>query len=795
MTNKDYNHDIIFPDASKKRYRNLKGDAVLMLKSRADFDLINDWMRQKYEEYDTIRILRRKKEGREREWRMDNHKIFRKKIFHLASRFIHSFTHIHDYKANEKLSLSEHDYCPYYSRILLSQYLDLRELDENAINSNTTEELLFSPLLDDAFLLDFEVAHTDDNLIRFDDEIPEDRTGILTDVIPILKRKVEITEDGSKIITGKTHDLQPRPGQIIYAIYQLHCYSCVKPTYLCKFPGCNSIRENANGVIRNQIESHACDIDDDQLITNTYELKSLVGTGRHPLEQSIKHFLLTNNEIAPKNLRMYYKDAIGVSPEEEIKMEQKIDDEEVARLKELEYLQLDHSFITEEARRLRYINRRLVRPEVSLSLTADEIIDASGEHSVLEDEAYLPEDWNSDSLRIINPYSRDKKMIVGQDDLNESSVDTFEAVDSNLAELVQVPKELVLYMLGFENGIDGKGLMVPHWAIDPYPAYRNSDDDMSNVDNVTDLEDAHMPMAKIMFDWMLKHLQVSRPRRLISKTSGDRGQLVKDNVALKLDRLHCEGVCILSDGSIITLQVLHGKFHTSTLCSDKISSVAPGAIRYCPMHLIPLLKVGITLLVFDKRSCVSVALGIDEGKLIRLSNAFNLPLQDIPSIARKILEYASSIIKLSRVGITCTGVSLDLSKMRSKSQPSTVKLKETRKVMLGRRNGVIDRRVAKFKEYSKLYNPNEKYDEESDDDDDDTVIDPFRRKLTLKSVTKSILSLGMVRPKPKPEPKKSLKSMTKTMLAFGMAKQTKIESEGFITNSQNNNINEIANSN
>jgi hypothetical protein len=187
------------------------------------------------------------------------------------------------------------------------------------------------------------------------------------------------------------------------------------------------------------------------------------------------------------------------------------------------------------------------------------------------------------------------------------------------------------------------------------------------------------------------------------------------------------------------------------------------------MHLIPLLKIGITLLVFDKRSCVSVALGIDEGKLIRLSNAFTLPLQDIPGIAQKILEYASSIIKLSRVGITCTGVTLDLSKLRSKSQPSTVPLKDTRKVMIGRRNGVIDRRVAKFKEYSKLYNPNENNDEDSDDDD--TIVDPFRRKITLKSISKSILALGMVKPKPIPEVKKTFKSMTKTMLTFGIVKK------------------------
>jgi len=719
MINKDYNHDVIFPDALKKRFKNLKGDAVLMLKSREDFDLINNWMAERYKDYDKIRTLRRKKEGREREWRMDNHKIFRKKVFHLASRFIHSFTHIHDYKTNEKLLLSDHDYSAYYSRVLISQYLDLRDFDEIKINDNinNNDELMFGPLLDEAFLIDYDVAYTDDNLIRFDDEIPEDQTGILTDAIPILKRRVEINEDGTKIITGQSHDLQPRPGQLIYAMYQLHCYSCVKPSHICKFPGCNKIRSSADRIIRTQLESRISEANDDLLIANTIELKSLVGTGRHPLELSIKHFLLTNNEVAPRNLRLYYKDAVGISPEEEIKMEKKIDDDEVARLKELEYLRLQYSFITDEARRLRYINRRLVRPEVSLSLTADEIIDASGEHSVAEDEALLPEDWNDDATKIIKPYTRDNKKIVGQDDLNESSIDTFVEVESNLAELVQVPKELILYMLGFENGVDGKGFMVPYWAIDPYPTYRMNDDDMSNVDDAIaayELEDAHMPMAKIMFDWMLKHLQVSRPRRLINKTSGDRGQLVQENVALKLDRLHCEGICILSDGSVISLQVLHGKFHTSTLCSDKISSVAPGAIRYCPMHLIPLLKTGITILVFDKRSCVSVALGIDHGKLMRLSNAFNLPLQDVPGIARKILEFGSSIVKLSRVGVTCTGVSLDLSKLRTKTLPSTVPVKERRKVMMGRRNGVIDRRLAKFKEYSKLYDPND-----DDDDNDD----------------------------------------------------------------------------
>ena len=62
-----------------------------------------------------------------------------------------------------------------------------------------------------------------------------------------------------------------------------------------------------------------------------------------------------------------------------------------------------------------------------------------------------------------------------------------------------------------------------------------------------------------MFHWLAKHLILSRPKRLLTPASGDRGQYVEHAIALKLDRLHCSGTTRLIDGSLVVLQILQGE--------------------------------------------------------------------------------------------------------------------------------------------------------------------------------------------------------------------------------------------
>jgi hypothetical protein len=78
--------------------------------------------------------------------------------------------------------------------------------------------------MDETFLLDTNVAHvTDEQLLRFD-TLPETGNDNLC-----YNKKFVLEWDTNRVgmygvkLEGKRDDLSPRAGQLMYALYQLHC--------------------------------------------------------------------------------------------------------------------------------------------------------------------------------------------------------------------------------------------------------------------------------------------------------------------------------------------------------------------------------------------------------------------------------------------------------------------------------------------------------------------------------------------------------------------------------------------
>lgn len=311
----------------------LYGNGLLLLRFQEDVPVLKQWLQDRYDEYAPMRELRKQKEGKEREYRIKNHLIYRSGVFKMASNFLTAAEKFYKIDTSNNTD-TEDSYnhktqaTTYSIRLLLSRFLELKEDEEkgvgtgdinlNFVNDQDEESqddendlvnvrmgnggsigtgresykfdldggpsladsmTLYSAgdadgscvtevweaqklmrkkmdhpdIFDEAWLLDSAIAHRDnETLARFDtlpsDDVFEDRQAVLDwDT-----RRVGLY---GVVLEGTRPDLAPRAGQLIYAMYQLHCYSCTLPTNLCPFPGCGRIRSECTAVIEQTLQS------------------------------------------------------------------------------------------------------------------------------------------------------------------------------------------------------------------------------------------------------------------------------------------------------------------------------------------------------------------------------------------------------------------------------------------------------------------------------------------------------------------------------------------------------------
>lgn len=729
----------------------LRGDVVLFLRNIEDVALLKQWLSDCYEDYRPIRDARRLRARKEREWRVEKHAYFRRCVFKMASRFKYGCEKMFDHRTHSdeinKNYNESFDLPPYLLRVLFTQFSDMRKLiddNNNENNDKTMEEKIASiSILDEAFLLDTDVAHvTEEALLRFE-ELPE--AHIFTNVTSVLNCKKIRQSKSNKIIYNR-HDLQPRIGQLVYALYQLHCFECTRSTNLCKFPGCPFIRNHAESLMKTGIDENPNpEINSKELVTKSQiikptivndlylssdeppnysdqiiinnklslsdQYKSLLGTGHHPMEISIKLYLLTSQDFLYR-LGACYNVPTGLDVDDEIAMESEIDRLEIKRVKELEDLRIHWRVIEEEGRQLRYIHRRWIQQELSNVISGEDILAAKGGEEIINDERLLSSNLIEDSNKIFNSsgykklqaQEKENNLITNnenkkeQEELNKTNENSN---DKNIGMLICLPKTLIMQMLGGVSGCDGKNWIVPYDEIDPYPQI-NDQERIRRQDLVKSGKSKQMkPMSKILYDWIMSKLYITRPIRLTTPVSGDRGQSLTKKVDVKFDRLHCECVVYLNDGSLVTVLIFHGIINNATLCHDDVSGVPPGAIRYCPIDLIPQLEVGLTIAVYDTKSYKTVCIAIEMSKIFRIAETFKLSPTDFPRISQKILEYSNMVIRLSRVGIICTAASLDLNYISIIEGLQSKRLKEhvdigNQQNRYGRRHVVSDRRGSRL---------------------------------------------------------------------------------------------------
>ena len=200
------------------------------------------------------------------------------------------------------------------------------------------------------------------------------------------------------------------------------------------------------------------------------------------------------------------------------------------------------------------------------------------------------------------------------------------------SEFQEIPMEIINNKIGFS------GEIIPKKLLDPYIS-ESSTEQM-------------FPMSYALFNWLMNSIRIMNPiklpflRPLHSSVPGSNGS---SNNIFRFDRLHIEGTVCMSDKSFIILHVLHGIIDNASAINDEINGVPETAARFITINTLKKLKNGLTILVFDVLSRVSRVIRINESSLFRAAEAFHTNSENIPFIAKKIVENAKKCISIVRV--------------------------------------------------------------------------------------------------------------------------------------------------
>lgn len=823
-----------------------KGHSPSVANVISEEELVMAWMQERYVEYGPIRELRALKEGKEREWRQGHHAIYVKRMVNLAKRFLPGFEDMYtrpdrlvgrtNYALNKlvnengPLTKEGRLATPFECRVLLTRFLEshlqyekrwhqlkykLAELNvrrsrekdvDHSLRLEDSEVVgsLSGVVFDSARLLDKKFVEDSEEILLNFDSLPDERLYTnLHDVLsipPCDDEEVFSHESGDSpadhymhqtfdSIVGK--DLRPRPGQIIYALYQLHCFECSIPEMLCCLPGCGIIRAQAavdcgrrlpttdifSDVTFSEAELQKYGVKDDiiaEIDPSAEDARFLAslhlrGSGHHPIEIAIRRFMLRGIPVfCSKTHLPAILPPPRLEPHEEIAMEKEEDQLVIDNRNHINYMRLRWKYLSTELAKFRCMDRRLLRlrPQVANIMSVAEILNAKPGRDAEDDESTLSEVAQHEAVGSMREFlnsstsgtaqsRKDSKFDIHLSDVDmegECATATFGGGDKaetkashNLkakndskrgipddamesTELIAIPRKLIYEMLGCEKGHDCRGNYIPHREIDPYPARgtkqgktddaeitaachqsigQEGDHSVAGRSHNSQASQSsaaeNSPMSAGMYNWLLKRLFLSRPKRLPNPAAGDRGQLLGPNcvAALKLDRLHCECTTQIEDSPVM-VQIMHGVLVGASLVAEGESGSPHGAIRLCPAHLLDRLHIGLTILVYDVRSGVSVACALNGRALTRTALALKIADDDMPTLAQTICDSASRLLRLGRVGIRCTSVTLDINSILAQEPPSMRRITSNDTWHQGRRVVVSNKSAQRLKFAKKL---------------------------------------------------------------------------------------------
>jgi hypothetical protein len=463
----------------------------MLRKGELHLALLQDWLKAMQAEYEPQRALRLQKEGREKQWRLDHHERFRLFVCGLAfplMRAVESLYAVRGTSAEARrnpfpIPVPDLAVMPeYQTRLLLTKFDDLLEEQHRAgadlLSSNAWRLLDFFGVVDRA-LVEEDAAV----LAHFDDEFPSDASfglfsrrddnlrQILTaepDEPPperqgVGSRRYYVTGDGDQ---GQRR-LRTSAGQLVYCMYQLHCYNCELPMQFCSFPGCAFIRGQAAASDEYRLglgggeRGYVGALD----LTEHTQLEAVRGSGVHPVDAAIKQYFSRRRRIftlSPALRLEELSDTADVTEEAEAARDQAADLVVTKNYETSVKLELKWRELQAEAGQFYSLYNALVRPETAMTLTAKELLMAKGGiHAQRELEA---------TRRLV------MRALVSHSGAANANYAAYDAqADKHLLRLVHSPAYLAEQALAAADAVEKEGQQAPDQSMDSARSGGSSD--------------------------------------------------------------------------------------------------------------------------------------------------------------------------------------------------------------------------------------------------------------------------------------------------------------------------------
>jgi hypothetical protein len=389
--------------ASLKYRVAVTGDAIVLLRQGdAHFAALEEALRLMQEQYEPMRQLRLQKEGRERQWRLDQHQHYRQLVCGLALPLMRAIEGL--YKVlRSALPAGTPSAFPspvpsvaqlpaHHTRLIVTRFDDQLEAAHKPATAifdyarpNWWQQLGCVGLLDVA------VVGTNESLLEcFDERCPAALDYGAFDrrdqrLRTILTESGDPTSAGSYLADGPTgsgREPAASAGQLVYCAYQLHCYNCRLPMHTCSFPGCGYIRGQAAAHHRQKAVSAAAEAErylGREVAAEGADLTAMRGSGVHPVDSAIRDYFTRHRRVFQSVPPLRLTDPEGdVTVAEEVHAEAVLDLAVRARHDTLLKLELRWRALQEQAAFFCALHCALVRPELAVSLTARELLMARG---------------------------------------------------------------------------------------------------------------------------------------------------------------------------------------------------------------------------------------------------------------------------------------------------------------------------------------------------------------------------------------------------------------------------------
>ena len=476
-------------------------------------------------------------------------------------------------------------------------------------------------------------------------------------------------------------NLQYQTGHILYALYLNHCEHCCVIPGTCPIPGCNIIRQWAHGQSYEYGLYHNSDAENDY--------RKLRGSGYHPLELSTKRYLLEKTTFEKHfvfpTLRSKVNDVICSEVTSECS--------DLTR-KELEKKSRAWRKQISEARKFRYLNRRVIKPSLRSYLTAEEVHEAKGGHDDREEKQmsdsdslklsfYLPSPSESVTMDSAFLFEEESTAIV------QNTQSTLQTASASLA----VSTEAMKRMMGIH---DGNICCHDVCSYDPAPSredlVRSWNREGLTADEIANNKNC---MSNELFQWILQRMRLQRDVPIhdpaesllgignsdlatafdyyVSKLN-DSTMLHSEEQKLMFDRQLVYGVTRSMDNELMFLQILQGILPRAGKRHNSASGRPDAAKRFANGEEMSALVDGLTLSVHHIDSDTTIALVIEERKLDIVADTFKVPRKNCPLIAKALYANAAETLKLHLTDGMCKDVTLSI-KLKEDDDKKSVLLK------------------------------------------------------------------------------------------------------------------------